>query len=45
MPVGVVVALGAFAVMVLVAVIAGVISAVSAVTGFGSRRDKKHKDK
>ncbi len=42
---GVVVSLSAFAVMALVAVIAGVIAAVAAVTGFGSRRDKKHKDK
>ena len=42
---GVVVSLSAFAVMALVAVIAGVIAAVAAVTGFGSRREKKHKDK
>lgn len=41
MPEGVVIALGVFAVMVLVAVIAGVVSAVATVTGIESRRKRR----
>lgn len=41
MPEGVVIALGVFAVMVLIAVIAGVVAAVATVTGINLRRKKK----
>ena len=44
MPIGVVIALSVFAVMVLIAVIAAVVAAVSSVTGIPQTRGKKHKN-
>ena len=44
MPIGVVIALFVFAVMVLIAVIAAVVAAVSSVTGIQQTRGKKHKN-
>jgi len=41
MPVGVIIALSVFGVMVLIAVIAAVVAAVSTVTGIELRRHKK----